>query len=222
MLPMPQVRVPGPGGTPAASGGVITFDAATDGGDNGGSTNTRTYNHTVGSGANRLLIINLVGDSSTDDITSVTYNGVSCTLVAKIQGTRWSYMYYLLNPASGTNAVSITSTGTHYLISDAASYAGVKQSAQPDASTTHQSGSSPQTTSLTTVNNNSWIIACGWAYTSVAAGAGTISRVIDGHFSATGIFESSSNPVAPGVHNTVITWNQTDLGSVVVVSFQPA
>ena len=51
------------------------FDNAADGGNNGGSTTSLIYSYTVGTNSNRLLLVNLIGDLSADDISSVTYAG---------------------------------------------------------------------------------------------------------------------------------------------------
>ena len=82
----------------------ITYDNSVDGGNNGGSTASLTYSYTVGSGSNRLLVVNLIGDTSADDISSVTYGGTAMTLVGKVQApsNNWQYLYYLLNPSSGS------------------------------------------------------------------------------------------------------------------------
>ncbi len=61
------------------------FDNAADGGNNGGSTTSLTYSYTVGTNSNRLLLVNLVGDPSADDISSVTYAGAPMTLITKVQ-----------------------------------------------------------------------------------------------------------------------------------------
>ena len=63
----------------------ITYDNAADGGNNGGTTASLSYSYTVGSGANRLLVVNLIGDTSADDISSVTYGGTPMTLLKKLQ-----------------------------------------------------------------------------------------------------------------------------------------
>ena len=111
------------------------FDNAADGGNNGGSTTSLTYSYTVGTNSNRLLLVNVVGDPSADDISSVTYAGAPMTLIKKVQtpSDRWHYLYYLLAPASGTNNVVITAASSHYLISEATSWYNVAQSGQPRA-----------------------------------------------------------------------------------------
>ena len=63
----------------------ITYDNSVDGGNNGGSTTSLTYSYTVGSGPNRLLVVNLIGDTSADDISSVTYAGTAMTLLGKVR-----------------------------------------------------------------------------------------------------------------------------------------
>ena len=85
----------------------ITYDNSADGGNNGGSTASLTYSYTVGSGANRLLVVNLIGDTTADDISSVTYGGTALTLVGKVHvpANNWQYMYYLLNPSSGSHNI---------------------------------------------------------------------------------------------------------------------
>ena len=172
----------------------ITFDNSADGGNNGGSTTSLTYSYTVGSGANRLLVVNLIGDTSADDISSVTYDGASMTLLGKVQApsNNWQYLYYLLNPSSGSNNVVITAGSTHYLISQAASWYNVKQSAQPDALTTNTApaANTSITTSLTTVAAGSLVVQGLWSYGHLAAGPGATPIVIDAAIGGAGIFAS--------------------------------
>ena len=115
------------------------FDNAADGGNNGGSTTSLTYSYTVGTNSNRILLVNVVGDVSADDISSVSYAGASMSLITKVQtpGDRWHYLYYLLAPASGTHNVVVTAASSHYLISEAASWYNVSQSGQPLAYSTN-------------------------------------------------------------------------------------
>ena len=75
----------GPYSVAAAASVPAYFDNAADGGNNGGSTASLTYYYTVGTNPNRLLLVNLVGDSSADDISSVTYAGASMTPLRKFR-----------------------------------------------------------------------------------------------------------------------------------------
>jgi len=205
----------------------IAYDNSADGGNNSGSTTSLTYSYTVGSGPNRLLVVNLIGDTSADDISSVTYDGIPMTLVGKIRApsNNWQYLYYLLNPASGSNHVVVTAGSSHYLISQAASWYNVMQSAQPDASTTNTAAaaSTSITTSLTTVANGALVVQGLWSYGHLAAGAGATPIITDAALDGAGIFASSGSPVSPpgNVSMTRISDGSSSSG-VIMVSFAPA
>lgn len=207
----------------------ITFDAAVDGGNNGGS-GTLTWTHTC-SGSNRLLVINITGDTATDGITGVTYNGVSASLVTKLApdnsgdltGGRWQYMYYLLNPASGSHSVSITISGTQYIVGQSASWTGVNQSSAPISSASALTlNSSPVTKSLTTTADNAIVIMGIWAFTNLIPETNSTSRVIDSAFTAGGILEASSDPITPpGNVDMAFSWSPSAAGAAIMASFGP-
>jgi hypothetical protein len=207
----------------------ITYDNSKDGGNNGGTTASLTYSYKVGTGANRLLVVNLIGDTSTsaDDISSVTYAGTPLTLVKKLQSpsNNWQYVYYLLNPASGTNNVVITAASSHYLISQAASWFNVKQSAQPEAVTTNTAPATNTsiTTSLTTVAPGSLVVQGVWSYGHLTAGPGSAQIITDAALDGAGIFVSGQSPVTPAgnVSMTTISDGTTSSGAI-MVSFAPA
>jgi hypothetical protein len=204
----------------------ITYDNSADGGNNGGSTTSLTYPYTVGTGSNRLLVVNLVGDV-TDGVSSVTYAGTPMTLIGKVQSpdNNWQYLYYLLNPSSGSNNIVITAASAQYLISEAASWYNVKQSAQPDAFTTKTAAAevTSVTTSLTTVATGALVVQGLWSYGHLGAGAGSVPIITDTAFDAAGIFASSGSPVSPAgsVSMTTISDGTVSTG-VVMASFAPA
>ncbi|MGB8114166.1 MAG: IPT/TIG domain-containing protein, partial [Candidatus Sulfotelmatobacter sp.] len=205
----------------------ITFDNSTDGGNNGGTTATLSYSLSVGSGSNRLLVVNLIGDTSVDDVVSVTYAGSQMTLIGKVQApsNRWQYLYYLLNPSSGSNSIVITAGSPHYLISEAASWYNVKQTAQPDASTTNSvpATTTSTTTSVTTVAAGSLVVQGVWSYGHLAAGAGATPIVIDAALDGAGILASSQSPVSPAGNVSMTTISDgTESSGVIMVSFAPA
>ncbi|MGA9673360.1 MAG: IPT/TIG domain-containing protein [Terracidiphilus sp.] len=212
----------------ASSGtGAITYDNSADGGNNGGSTTSLTYPYTVGAGANRLLIVNLVGDTSADNISSVTYAGTLMTFLGKVQAAsnNWQYLYYLVNPASGANNIVITAGSAHYLISQAASWYNVRQSAQPEVSVsnTAPTANTSITTSLTTASSGALVVQGIWSYGHLAAGAGATPIIIDAAIGGAGIFASSTSPVTPAgsVSMTTISDGSQSSG-VIMASFAPA
>jgi hypothetical protein len=212
----------------ASSGtGGITYDNSADGGNNGGTTASLTYSYTVGTGTSRLLVVNLIGDTSADDISSITYGGTLLTLLGKVQApsNNWQYVYYLLNPASGPNNVVITAGSPHYLISQAASWYNVKQTAQPDASTTNTApaASTSTTTSLTTVASGSLVVQGIWSYGHLATGSGATPIVIDAATGGAGIFVSSASPVTPAGSVSMTTVSDgTQSSGFIMASFAPA
>jgi hypothetical protein len=211
-----------------------SFVAAADLGNNGGSTTSYTAAYTVGSGKNRMLVVALAGDSSIDDVTGITYGGIAMTLAGKqpsVQAdNRVMYLYYLLNPASGSNNVVITASTAHWLIAVAADYAGIAQSGQTDAHTTNigaDAAISTLTTSLTTVSDRTLVILLENGFdgstSKPTAGAGLTLRVVNASFGLMGIFDSGSPITPPGAHS--FTTNRAVASTTishVVVSFKHA
>lgn len=88
------------------------------------------------------------------------YNGVSMTLIGTATGSSSLNIdvFYLLAPASGSNTLASSGTGSTYRALMAIAYSGTRQSSQPDASSlpSFTIGTS-KTTSITPVAANSWI-----------------------------------------------------------------
>jgi hypothetical protein len=215
-------------GTPAFAA-IAIDNTGVDLGNNGG-TGSLTGAFTMGSVSNGLLTVCLVGDvaGGADDITGVTYNSVSMTLAAKratANVSRFIYQYYLLAPASGAHNVVVTSTTNHYLIGTATSYSGVKQSAQPDASATNDTGgvnNTTLTTSVTTVADNSWTVLCGGAYDASpqTAGTGSTLRKTDATNSQT-IFDSNAAKTPAGSTSMAFGMTGSVAMGAVLVSYAP-
>lgn len=141
---------------------TISYATSTDGGNNGGSGNSRTWSHTVSSGTDRYLLVGFVGDvsSGADDVSSVTYNGVSMTLIAKqlqgaTNGNRWTYVYGLANPATGANNVVVTFSSSHWILAGSIEYTGVKGI---DTYNSQTSFVNSLTSTITTGVNNCWTV----------------------------------------------------------------
>ena len=204
----------------------ITYDNSGDGGNNGGTTTSLTYSYTVGSGSNRLLVVNLIGDTSADDISSVTYNGSAMTLLGKVRApsNNWQYLYYLLNPSSGSHNIVVTADSQHYLVSQAGSWYNVKQTSQPDAFTTNTGAvtNTSMTTSLTTVSTGALVVQGVWSYGHLAAGQGATPIVTDAALDGAGLFVSSGSPVSPPGNVSMTTISDgTSAPGVIMASFAP-
>ena len=125
------------------------------------SNSSWTWAYTT-TGTNRFLIMGCLGGSNLDNITGITYNGVSMTLSNSAgipSGGRWTYLFTLMNPASGANNVVVSKSGADlYSECYAVSYTGVAQTGQPEVANkgTVAAGSSISV-AVTTLTTGAWI-----------------------------------------------------------------
>jgi hypothetical protein len=165
--------------SPASS---IAFDAETD--ENGASASanpTYTKAHTC-TGSNRILFVGVSVQSTTDDLTGITYNGVAMTRMGArvngIAGSESQYLYMLVNPASGSNNVVFTCNATRTIRFNIVSYTGAHQSNQPSAGDTGGSGASTSLALTSTQGEGSpWFVMFGRNDTgNYSAGTNTTIR----------------------------------------------
>ena len=93
---------------------ALSFVGASGSGEVVGGT-TITWAHDVGTGSGRVLVV-VVALNNTRTVSGVTYNGVAMTQMWSKQesalGAISSAGYILANPASGSNNVVVTASGT--------------------------------------------------------------------------------------------------------------
>lgn len=158
------------------------------------------------------------------DITGVTYNGVAMTsLGTYTYGLRGGQLWYLLNPASGANTVSISHTGAVFTIGVAASYTGVKQSGQPDAAINTQTTASGTslTATVTVTATGSWLVTGTITEgNALTAGTGATLR-ITGSNVAVALFDSNGSP-GTGSQSMTINESPANQFAIGMVSFAPA
>src|SRR5881296_515947 len=86
---------------------AVAVDNVTSSTFNTGNS-TFSFNHAVGSGANRLLIVGVTDDNNRG-VPSATYNAVAMTAIgSKSNGNLLVSMFRMVNPPSGTFAVKVT------------------------------------------------------------------------------------------------------------------
>lgn len=158
---------------------AIAFDNATSAVSTSG-VKTLTWSHTI-TGTDNILI---VGTTEEQGITSVTYNGVSLTLVDTLTPNNdTESAWVLLNAPAGTANIVVTVTnftGAHNWITGVAcSYSGTNIISQPDSyhdgSTTGAGTANlSNTTSTTVVASNCWLVGIGFGQTNNSSpGPGT-------------------------------------------------
>lgn len=197
---------------------AIAFDAATDGG-NGASVHS--FAHTC-TGTDRILLVALSVDDGT--VPTVTYNSVAMTEVSRTtaDSVRDHFLFYLINPASGSNTVAVTnSAGT--IFAGAASYTGAKQTGQPDSFATNTTASATTITGTTTVvASNCWLVGCGQADGGTSSGGtGTTKRAQYGGFPQFALIDSNAT-VATGAQSLVLDGNLSAAMNIIVASIAPA
>lgn len=200
---------------------IAVNTSGNNGADNGGSTNTVTWNFDpVGAGCtNCALVVQLETDTTIDDVTGITFNGVAMTFLVKVHATggRWSYTYGLLNPASGSHAIVATAGSTHYMFGLAVSYSGVLGFGATSTQTT--SGLANITGNITTTTANSWVYV-GVSGSDVSDFSGVTNSTKRGEYASflsPAIFDNNT-AIAAGAYSMTITDGSSpgDIGMTMV------
>lgn len=210
------------GGSGGGGGGSVSYDNATYGGcgptGESASCDTDiqlTFSHTTGSGSNRAIVVGCtVAQGSGDvepNISSVTYNGVNLSLLAKRDANYDTYLWTLPNgiePASGTNNVVVTkaSASSGVIACVALTVSGVDQTTTWTASDATGAGSG--TTASGTLSSNSsgdLVVIAECNGTSIGNPTGAITRRAfhDNNFFACASFGMGT--AAGGT--TALSWN---------------
>ncbi len=173
-------------------------------------------------GSNPILFVGVNGSTNSDDVTGVTYNGVSMTLVDKnLQGGafRYIYVFALVGPATGSHNVVVSTVG-NFTQAIAVSYTGASQTGQPDAhGTANESPTFFATVTLTTVADNDWTVILGHG-PSIAPQTGTTQRAIDTDFASILMGDSNGAITPPG--STSMSVSSSGAPDAIMAAFKPA
>lgn len=199
----------------------IAHDSSAHLGETTATSQTTAFTNVSGD----ILFVGVVGAVAvSNNITGVTYNGVSLTLVNEIRvpSDRWVSLWYLINPATGSNNVVVSSSPSEYIQSDAITYSGAKQTGQPDASTTDSATSvTTRTTSVTTVADNCWTVMMSDPNNGGGtAGTGTVKRT-ERSTTGQGLYDSNG-PITPAGSTSLIVNFTSGNYACVMASIAPA
>jgi hypothetical protein len=175
--------------TIAAAGTVpvvgIAYVDSVNLGNNQGAGGTYTSSYVVGSGANRLLCVVVMGAriGTADPGIYATYAGITMALAYRVDSgnagsynNRNLYFYYLVNPPSGRNDV-VVYNATDWVIVCAADYVGVDQTNPLNTAyfAALGLGSYAVTVAVTPTVPNCWVVtgSCEQTNPVNAPGAGT-------------------------------------------------
>lgn len=204
----------------------IAFDAAT----NGTSVNpgtSLTWSHTIAQAGEILFVCTRGGNGEGDKISGVTYAGVAMTQIATVtiaSSNQVVSLYYLLAPAIGANNV-VVSLSSGFLIGGSVSYKDVRQSGQPDASTTKNvSATTSMATTVTSVADKCWtILAAITNGGGLIAGSGSTQRLdLTNGANPFIVFDSNAAITPAGSTSMTVSWSGNSEGASIMASFAPA
>lgn len=150
----------------SAAAGIV-FSGAADLGNNNGVSSNLSASYTVGTGQNRILVICMTATNGNDSFTA-TYNGVTMSGPVAFNYSGSSSLgsisfYYLVNPATGSNMLSVTdNVQANYIQVIAADYANANQNNQPDTTgiSTDTGVNNTYSGTFATIQNAALAIGC--------------------------------------------------------------
>lgn len=129
--------------------------------DNGDGASNITWNHIVGMGANRFMVIGVAIKTVTVSVSNVTVGGQQASFLrsdvrgSEIRGEVW----YLINPSSGSKTITVMLSDVSKADGGSVSYTGVDQTDPIDNHRVVSYGGTNPSISLTTTANNEWIFS---------------------------------------------------------------
>lgn len=201
---------------------AIAFDAFATG--SGLGANSITYSHTCTTGA-RLYVG--VYSQSGDNVTGVTYNGVSLTQIMKRNASNSTgsyYWYFISNPASGANNVVVSrSVTTDDFAALSVSYTGSQTSNTPNATAESDiNTASSLSLGITTTVDNCWSIAFFRADNAgISAGTGEILRGVGGTSNRNAIIDTDGVISPAGTETLNASFNTNSNGAIIAIAISP-
>jgi uncharacterized repeat protein (TIGR01451 family) len=156
--------------------GTITFDRASS---RTGTAASLSWSHTVGTGANRILLVGVSIRTATRTVSSITYAGVNLTRLGfrNSAGNRVRMeMWYLLSPPQATANVIVTLSASAAVVGGAVSFFGVDPTVPFGTFTSATATSATASTSVTSAPDEIVVdvaVAQGNAFTLTAGGGQT-------------------------------------------------
>lgn len=187
---------------------TIAFDAYSKGRNS--PVSSLTVAHTMSSSSNRILLVFIIGDTTSDLITGVTYNSVAMTrLVTVAPGSRYFYLYYLIAPSTGTHDIVVSASSSILISVMAASYTGVHQT-NPFQSYGSQSTGSGNSASMDiyTSQDKGWVVMGSYGSptsSTNSAGANTTQRGQE-NVGEGSVSDSNAIITPPGVLTLNTSW----------------
>lgn len=160
---------------------AIAFDQTTRISNIGSPSTNLSGNVTVGNGSARILIVFVSWNSGS--VSSVTYGGVAMqyTGYTSVSGSG-NGAYILVNPPTGTNTLSITTSASATIVAEGLSYTGGHTASHSfnavdtGSITSGATGGSSVSTTLTPFTDKCWIVAWGRSNGTLTFGGGDFTQ----------------------------------------------
>lgn len=203
---------------PGIASAAISFDASRS---DGNQNDINASSFTMGTGANGMLLVSIAVTSCASNIT-VSYGGNAMTKIDnKSDGSSGNWwLFYLLNPPSGSNTFSQTGCIGSTLTYGISSYLGAS-SVEATSSNVTSSGTSISN-SITTVTDNDWVVAIGGNRVGnpISASTNVTSRSTGGNSLMMGDSNAAVSP--PGSLTQAFTFVNSGIHTIQQVAITPA
>jgi hypothetical protein len=120
------------------------------------SANSMSWSHTSAVGSNKILLVTIdtFRNGTPTTVTSITYDGTAMTQLATVLYSASnpqvrSYVFYLINPSSGTKTISVNFASSTQAVGGSIIYINVNQTNPFDASITNSGAGTSEVASLT-------------------------------------------------------------------------
>lgn len=181
---------------------------------------TTTWSHTVGTGANRLLLVGVAFAGTDRSISSITFGGASFTYVGSSGVNRRVEIWKLLNPTAGTASIIANWNGSKDAVFWSGSFTNVDQSTPLG---TFQSASGSSTTPSVTVSSDTGelvvdILAADGDAGAISPGGGQ-TLICSGNTGTSSGDARGGGSSEPGASSVTMSWSlgnskNWDLGAV--------
>lgn len=195
------------------TGSGIAFNTASNSGYQAASA-SYSWSHTC-TGNNRFLAVDVALLSVGQTVTGITYNGVAMTLIGAqttVSSVGRVESWGLANPASGTNTIEVTLSGSIASAGCAVSYSGVQQTspyANFNSAQATNVGAADATVNVTTAETGSWVHGALATDDGNVTAEQTARNEVNGA-GGSGADQDSNGPVAAG--STETSW--TDVAAL--------
>lgn len=194
--------------SPSLSLAALAVDATANGTSSG--SGPFTLSHTV-TGSETLLVVGVSHYDSSDTVTGVTYNGVSMTEVPSGSVNNGQYyvdLFYLINPTTGTNNVSVSVSGSVFEIGyGSVSFTGAHQSAPLGTAVTATGSDTTPTATVSSASGELVVDTITIVHSgTLGVGAGQTSR-----WNAVGTsgFTKYAGSTEPGAGSVTMSWTNS-------------